>query len=249
MEIFKSESALILAILALLLSLVMASVMVVMSRLAGQRSESKYNEERHRAELSLMRESFERRLEAVNEQLMSNDNRWREVNHLLISAQKPIRHEKESSSPRPFPRILSDAGISPDEAKEEANLVFVLTPFGKDFEEDFNTVKNICEGVGLRCVRGDENHATGDILSHVLRLIWKSKYIIANITSRNANVYYELGIAQALGKPVILITRDLGGLSFDLQSQRVVVYKDNQTLVSKLKDMLFRTILNEKKTF
>ncbi len=137
-------------------------------------------------------------------------------------------------------------GLSDAEMQVEKGLVFVLTPFDEEYRNDFFAIKTTCESVGLRCVRGDEEKASGDIFSHILRLIAKADFVIANISSRNPNVYYELGIAQALGKQAILVSRDKETLSFDLQSQRIILYADIQTLSDKLKDMLLRTVLQER---
>ncbi|MEX3954421.1 hypothetical protein [Trinickia sp. EG282A] len=236
------------------LTAIMSMLMVILMRTMRDRSKSDYNIETQRAELSAMRESFERRLEMVTAQLLSSEQRWREVNHLLISAQErqaktferePIKNNRRSSS---VPDFLKEMGVGDTQIDVETDLVFVLTPFDKEFIDDFYSVKSTCESVGLRCVRGDEEHASGDIFSHILKLIAKSDFVIANISSRNPNVYYELGIAQALGKSAILVSRDKADLTFDLQSQRIILYKDVGDLSQKLKDMLLRTVLQQRRT-
>jgi nucleoside 2-deoxyribosyltransferase len=50
--------------------------------------------------------------------------------------------------------------------------------------------------------------------------------VIAEITPANPNVFYELGYAQALGKPTILLAQRGGTLPFDIRSFRVVYYDD-----------------------
>jgi nucleoside 2-deoxyribosyltransferase len=57
--------------------------------------------------------------------------------------------------------------------------------------------------------------------------ILKARIVIADITDRNPNVFYELGIAHTLGKPVILLTQKLTDIPFDLNRFRHIVYQDN----------------------
>ena len=86
--------------------------------------------------------------------------------------------------------------------KELKNNCFVIMPFSSLFNIEYERViKPAIEECGLRCVRGDEIFS----MPHILEDIWKSirecRLVIAELTSQNANVFYELGIAHAIGKP------------------------------------------------
>lgn len=229
-----------------------AAILHFMLKSMKGRSVSQYDLEINQARLSEMRESFEKRLAEVNFQLMSSDKRWQEVNHLILSAQNnqseesSYKRKKISDIWRPDngSTFLVQMGVDVNKVAVEKNLVFVLTPFEKDFYEDYLAIKNACSSIGLRCVRGDEEQASGDILKHILNMIARADFVIANISSRNPNVYYELGIAQAMGKDAILVARDKSGLAFDLQSQRVLLYENSNVLAMKLREMIFRTVVN-----
>ncbi len=54
-----------------------------------------------------------------------------------------------------------------------------------------------------------------------------AKYIIADLTGRNPNVFYELGIAHALNKKSNPLTQDLTDVPFDLKHIRCIVYEDS----------------------
>jgi len=56
--------------------------------------------------------------------------------------------------------------------------------------------------------------------------IERAAVVIAEITPRNPNVFYEVGYAHALGKPTILLARRGSELPFDIRSYRVVFYDD-----------------------
>ncbi len=51
-----------------------------------------------------------------------------------------------------------------------------------------------------------------------------AKVLVAELTSRNPNVFYELGLAHALKKPVVLVSSNEADVPFDLQHIRVIYY-------------------------
>ena len=62
------------------------------------------------------------------------------------------------------------------------------------------------------------------MIRDIWRAIGAAQFIIADVTGRNPNVFYELGIAHTLGKDVILITQDSGDIPFDLTHLRHIQY-------------------------
>jgi hypothetical protein len=64
--------------------------------------------------------------------------------------------------------------------------------------------------------------------------IWKfvreAKVLLADLSGKNPNVFYELGLAHAIAKPVILVSTTIEDVPFDLRGLRVLIYdKDNET--------------------
>ena len=76
-----------------------------------------------------------------------------------------------------------------------------------------------------------------------------SSIVIANLNGRNANVYYELGIAHAIGKPVILITSEANftEIPFDLQSNKLIIYKNNDGLRKSLTNALAKGVIESRR--
>lgn len=109
---------------------------------------------------------------------------------------------------------------------ERKPAAFVIMPFGDGFDEIYNLflVEAIAQA-GFEVFRADNIKSTQNILKDIVRGIAESDLIVADLTDSNPNVYYELGLAHALGKPVILLTQDLEDLPFDLRSYRVIPYK------------------------
>ena len=105
---------------------------------------------------------------------------------------------------------------------------FVIMPFAKEFTAAFKAIRKAVErDRGFTCTRTDELLGGGHIIEDILRGIASSELIVADVTGRNANVYYELGIAH-MCKPVenvILLSQALDEIPFDLRHFRHIVYK------------------------
>lgn len=205
-----------------------------------ERSAAEYDRETRRAELSAMREYYEAQIERITDKLTGTEQRWRDANHLIISAQQ---NQSMASSGIVSPdRFLSGFGIDINNVSIDKKLVFYLTPFSKAHSSEFEVVLDVCNRNGLTCRRGDEEFIDRNILSHVVKNITSSRLVIANITGRNPNVLYELGIAQALGKPTIIISKTLDDLPFDIQENRVITFKDHEELRRELTNGLVRVL-------
>lgn len=92
---------------------------------------------------------------------------------------------------------------------EQAPLCFVVMPFRAELNFFYLYLRRHLEDRhGLRVERGDHRILTVPILDKIRQQIAEAKVIVADITGRNPNVFYELGLAHALEKPVVLITQD-----------------------------------------
>ena len=223
------------------LMLAMISTLAIMTWIVAKNKESRYADEYQRAVLSSMRESYEPHIAKLNREMTATPERWRDANHLLIAAQNAKYQEfaERALQPNDF---LNSFNIRPTDFVIDKNLIFVLTPFADEERAAFETIKDVCTNAGFRCLRGDEENAGGDILGHIIRLIVKARIIIANVETRNPNVFYELGIAHALGKQTILISRSLEAMPFDVQTRRILIWQDERGLREGLKDALLRTV-------
>lgn len=235
----------IITIVALVVSITTAIFSIVLylnSRQRKFRNEEKLN----RAELSHARERIERQIYELNEKLYSDSERWKNVNHLLINN---LDKERIKVSNKPFDlSFFENMGLNINDISVEKDLVFFLTPFHNDFEKEYHYVSTVCNDMGLKCTRGDETFVEGNILKYILQRIMSSSIVIANLNGRNPNVYYELGIAHALGKPVILISNEnsFKQIPFDLQSNRLIIYKNQLELKKSLTNALARTLIESK---
>lgn len=205
---------------------------------------NRYDEEKMRIELEIMRRTLENKVYKETERLTSNSERWNDVNHLILESitklDKKLDINEKSINKN---RFLESVGINEPLRKKRNRNVFVLTPFHPRYEKTYDLILNVCNKVGLKCSRGDEQFIRGGVLSHILKELTSASIVIANIDGRNPNVYYELGIAHALDKDVILISSSVEEVPFDLKSQRLIVWKHPSELEKELNTTLTRILV------
>jgi hypothetical protein len=94
----------------------------------------------------------------------------------------------------------------------------------------------------LRCERADDIHGTNLITWDIWERINRARFLIAELTGQNSNVFYELGLAHALSKDVILITQSMDFVPFDLKTIRCIVYDFTPRGTQELERKLGKTI-------
>lgn len=102
---------------------------------------------------------------------------------------------------------------------------FVIMPFDDEFNavyDDF--IRATLEDVGFLVSRADTHLHMENVMRSVVRGIDNASLVVADISLPNENVYYELGLAHALDRPVVLLTAHLEALPFDLRLYRVIEY-------------------------
>ncbi len=125
--------------------------------------------------------------------------------------------------------------------------IFVIMPFTESWSDDtYLILKDTCQDINANITRADEVLGSNIIIDDIINQIKKSSIIIADITVRNANVYYELGYAHALGKKVILIAQNGTEIPFDIAYIRYLTYDLSYKQIREFKKLLSDTILSYK---
>lgn len=115
---------------------------------------------------------------------------------------------------------------------------FILMPFTEKWSDRlYKEIKKIVENNGFSCSRADDLYGQ-NILEDIWIAINESSCIIADITTKNPNVFYEIGIAHTLGKKVILLTQAVSDIPFDFKNYRLIIYEDNVDGFGKLNQEL-----------
>lgn len=116
----------------------------------------------------------------------------------------------------------------------EEKFAFVLMPFDSSFEDVYRMgIKETASALGLRAERVDEQIYREGMLERIYRQIEAADVIIADMTGKNPNVFYEVGYAHAKDKICILLTSDASDIPFDLKHRRHIVYSGSITTLRK----------------
>ncbi len=104
-------------------------------------------------------------------------------------------------------------------------FVFVLMPFSDELSDVYDVgIEPACKDASAYCERVDKQIFLENILERVYNQIAKADVIVAEMTRRNPNVFYEVGYAHALNKRVILLTQNADDIPFDLKHFPHIVY-------------------------
>lgn len=126
-----------------------------------------------------------------------------------------------------------------------ALTAFVVMQFGQPFDDLYEEViRPVCEDAGIDAFRADDIYQPGVIIQDVIQGLAESNVIVAEITPTNANVFYELGYAHALNKPVILLAERGTELPFDVSGYRVIFYDNAIRGKARLETELRRHLTN-----
>lgn len=230
---------LLITIVATLIAFILTMEQVRKNRYTRYNTINKANLDEHRS-------YYEEMIHKLQIELSENERRWKDINHLIINGQtnKEIRTDQAAGTLFTTSGFFRNLGIDIDQIKVEKKSIFVLTPFSDIETKTFDAIKKVCGEVDLKCSRGDEVYRENNILSHIVESILKSNVIIANINGRNPNVFYELGICHALGKPVIVISKTKNDLPFDISAKNIVFYEDEEDLQGQLKSELLKIFID-----
>lgn len=119
---------------------------------------------------------------------------------------------------------------------------FVIMPYGnlltdpsqrQELDVLYQLIKSAVESIRLRgqpdlqisCHRGDKQPRPGEIVAHIVENLVEAEIAIADLSGRNANVFYELGVRHAVNDNTVLLARNEEDVPFDLRGQRLIIYR------------------------
>lgn len=122
--------------------------------------------------------------------------------------------------------ITKKIEIHAERVREFLDTCFVMMPFGPWSDVYYRDIYvPAIKDAGFEPVRGDELFSTGSVMEQIWEQIRKSKLLLSDLTGKNPNVFYELGLAHASAKPVIFTSGNLEDVPFDLRHLRVIIYE------------------------
>lgn len=116
-----------------------------------------------------------------------------------------------------------------ERAREFLDTCFVMMPFGPWFDRYYKEIyAPAIKDAGFEPVRADELFNTGSVVEQIWDQIEKAKLLLADLSGKNPNVFYELGLSHAAKKPVIFTACDVSDVPFDLRHLRVIIYDNRE---------------------
>jgi hypothetical protein len=128
-------------------------------------------------------------------------------------------------SSTPPEKIPSPVVSREPRVREFLDTCFVMMPFGAWFDRYYQEIYvPAIKEAGFEPIRADELFSTGSVVEQIWDQIEKAKILLADLSDKNANVFYELGLAHAARKPVVFTSSNVDDVPFDLRHLRVIIY-------------------------
>ena len=120
--------------------------------------------------------------------------------------------------------------------------VFASMPFAPQYDDTFMVaIQPAALASGAKAARVDYDGTAGNVVSQIQVMIKASKVVVADLSGSRPNVLYELGFAEALGRPVIQIcSTPTAELPFNVRNNQTLSYSLGQA--TKLKERLEREL-------
>jgi hypothetical protein len=119
-----------------------------------------------------------------------------------------------------------------------------MMPFDHAFDPVYAAVSEVVEGpqICFNCRRADELFGGGHIIEAILNEIARAEIAIADASTKNPNVFYELGIVHMIKdvEKVIIITQSMDDVPFDIQQFRCIGYDASKAGLERLKGDLIK---------
>ena len=136
---------------------------------------------------------------------------------------------------------------------ESSQTCFVMMPFADPLGGYYASLyAPAIRKAGLTPVRADADiFGTGKIMDQIWAGINTARVLVAELSGKNPNVLYELGIAHALKKPVVLVSSNEPDVPFDVRQIRVIYYDVNDPfwgdkLIAKVAENILSALANPK---
>jgi hypothetical protein len=177
------------------------------------------------------------------------------VETLVSKLSEPLRRDAEAEiksavqvrrgAPVELPAAvgrITEAYPQPD-----PHMVFVLMPFSNEMQGVFDVIRDAASSENYSTTRADALVGSGSIIGQIYENIARSALLVVDLTGRNPNVMYELGIANTMGKHTIILSQSIDDIPFDVRDQRVIKYESTMEGAKRLRQELERAFKHHRK--
>ena len=121
--------------------------------------------------------------------------------------------------------IVKKPSERPNVKNADSNNVFVLMPFENQFQAIYyNVIKPVVESLGYSISKADENLSIGNVIEQIQQSIRDARLVVADVSGKNPNVFYEIGYAHGLEQNVLIMTTNRADVPFDISHIRYFQY-------------------------
>lgn len=118
---------------------------------------------------------------------------------------------------------------------------FVVSPIGSEGSETRERADKLLQFIIREALdeydyevkRADEMSEPGSITTQVIENVVESDLVIADLTNHNPNVFYELAIRHATGKPYIQLIESSQNIPFDIADLRTIDYNFDVSVAAR----------------
>lgn len=122
-------------------------------------------------------------------------------------------------------------------------LCFVIMPFSKERKEVYKFgIAPACQQAGYEAKRVDELVGHFNINRKIIEYLFRCDAVVAEITDKNPNVFYEMGVAHAIANKTIMIAQDADKLPFDIRNYRCIIYEQSVEGLQRLQEEIVRSL-------
>lgn len=190
--------------------------------------------------IKYQRSRLENRVYAATEKLVLDNQHFADMNHLILDASA----YKDLTSKRSVPNnsYFEELGIKDEDFFIKEKQALCLMPFSKRYRPIYDVIAHSCEYCGYNCRRSDDEliETNSNLRRFIVSLIIQAQVVIAEIDGRNPNVMYEVGLAHAIGKLVIIVVKrdNSNEIPENLKGNRLIVYRNEDDLFEQLTQTL-----------
>ena len=111
--------------------------------------------------------------------------------------------------------FISQIGVknSPERSRADEVYEFIVIP--------------VCVELGIDITRADRESTPGPVGHQIIRSLTTADVVVADVTGRNPNVNYELGVAHSFARRLVMLIDSTKSLPFDTQGERVIEIGDS----------------------
>ncbi len=167
------------------------------------------------------------------------DDRWEKVRTALGIGLTDLAHYVRRQS------LVVNSWFGPVARNTSPIDVFVAMPFLPKLEPTYKCIRRLGSKLRLKVARADDLFGAGAVVADIWQQITSARLVLADCTGRNPNVFYEIGIAHAVGKPVVLTTQRREDVPFDIAHIRFIQYRPTPLGRKELEATLEKTLRTE----